>query len=364
MKVLLVSHENPATPLGGLGIFIREFSLELKKHLDCKVLFLDNELTIKDGKTPEFVDYCIQPEARFPTSVEESRYIDTATKYLTQIIPILAEFKPDIIHCNDRQSFLPFKDFDNVIYSSHLVYTDLIGRSGLNTWVELEHKIEALAVRDAKEVVAYSQFQQRILKHKVYWERDAKVLPLGADLKSYYRDTTQKSVPRLAFYGRFHNEHKGFDLFIKVARKLKEKYERNISIVAYGKGEVEKEFREKVLDQCEFLDGKSKYDALSKVDMVLMPSRYEPFGLAGLEALASGCILFAPSSIGMDEYLTPENHVKINDQVENITKKVCDVIDNIPRYEEMRKNAIDSTKNWTWSNSVNEHIKLYKKILS
>lgn len=62
-----------------------------------------------------------------------------------QVDYILKTFKPDIIHCNDRQTFMPFRFFNNVVYSSHLFFCDLLGLKNLNDSLYNELKVERCA---------------------------------------------------------------------------------------------------------------------------------------------------------------------------------------------------------------------------
>ncbi|HBG36768.1 MAG TPA: hypothetical protein DDW88_06865 [Treponema sp.] len=71
-----------------------------------------------------------------------------------------------------------------------------------------------------------------------------------------------------------------------------------------------------------------------------MPSRYEPFGLTGLEAMASGCLLLATRGLGMDEYAIPgKNSLMIPNSLSGIADILYDVITHYDSYTDVRIQA-------------------------
>jgi glycosyltransferase involved in cell wall biosynthesis len=103
---------------------------------------------------------------------------------------------------------------------------------------------------------------------------------------------------------------KGYLEFIKAVNFLGEdfKNQNDVEYFLYGRGEINSYVDLSLFNNPEFLEGEELYKAYSQMDIVVMPSRYEPFGLTGLEAMASGNLLLATSGLGMDSYMNPEKN--------------------------------------------------------
>ena len=109
MKILLVTNEDPGFPVGGLSTFI----LGLKRGLldlglEVRILLIRYESS-PTQKIPasDQVDYDIWGHHRFLSSSIDGQILEAAHSVLIQTLPILQDWKPDIIHCNDRQTFMP-----------------------------------------------------------------------------------------------------------------------------------------------------------------------------------------------------------------------------------------------------------------
>ena len=131
MRILFVTTEHPGNLYGGLGTFTREYVRELRKYADVKCVYFH----LQDTPLPEpdlTVDYVIAPEHIFEAFSPEARILEVASSFRSQLEPILKSFRPDVIHCNDRQTYLPFRFEKNVFYSSHLIFTDLLTSNTMN----------------------------------------------------------------------------------------------------------------------------------------------------------------------------------------------------------------------------------------
>lgn len=97
----------------------------------------------------------------------------------------------------------------------------------------------------------------------------------------------------IGFMGRFHDV-KGIDILLKAAAKLKEEGKR-FRILLAGDGEKAAELKTlaEELDLTERIDWlgwtSDKLKFYSKVDIAVIPSRSEPFGLTVVEAMAHQC---------------------------------------------------------------------------
>lgn len=144
MKILFVTSEHPNNKYGGLGAFTQNFLSTLKNY--CDVVSIYFHLTAETLPTPsDLIDYSFIPNVKFKSNSYETNILEVSASFREQVDYILKTFKPDIIHCNDRQTFMPFRFFNNVVYSSHLFFCDLLGLKNLNDSLYSELKVERCA---------------------------------------------------------------------------------------------------------------------------------------------------------------------------------------------------------------------------
>jgi glycosyltransferase involved in cell wall biosynthesis len=105
----------------------------------------------------------------------------------------------------------------------------------------------------------------------------------------------------LLFLGRLHHK-KGCDLLIEACRRV----DPGVPLVMAGPG-LETPFGQRLLRAAEgrdirfpgMLEGEAKWGALAAADAFLLPSHQENFGLAVVEALASGCPVLISDKINI-----------------------------------------------------------------
>ena len=365
MKVLFVTSEHPKNTWGGLGTFTREFTKVLRRYCSVVVVYFhfDNDEPPSPDST---IDYVLVPEKKFKAFAPEAQVLEAAASLRSQLQPIMNIFNPDVIHCNDRQTFLPFRFDKNVLYSSHLLFCDLLSMQGLDDIYFQELKIEKSALQNSCLSVFYSDFAQKRASKLVAGNFHPVILPLGFNpdkFKNSLLNTKEKI--NVGYFGRFENVQKGFMNFINsvnfLGKEFKEK--NNVEYFLYGRGEISNSVDLSLFNPPEFLSGEDLYQAYSKMDIVVMPSRYEPFGLTGLEAMASGCLLLATTGLGMDSYMDVEkNCLAIPQNPEGISLVLKDAILNIEKYKPLRECALESVKKFTWDRCVKSHFYYYSQI--
>lgn len=109
----------------------------------------------------------------------EARILENAASFRAQLDPIINDFNPDIIHCNDRQTYLPFRFNKNVFYSSHLLYCDMLSMQALDDVYFQEFKIERCALSCSVSVAVYSSFAAKRVSKLLPYACSPIILPLG-----------------------------------------------------------------------------------------------------------------------------------------------------------------------------------------
>lgn len=363
MKVLFVTSEHPGRLYGGLGTFTREYTRVLRKLRDVKVVYFHLGQTQPPDPDSD-VDYVIVPKKVFTSHSIEGRILENAASLRWQVQKILDVFQPDVIHCNDRQTFMPFRFDDNVLYSSHLLFCDMLGLQGLDDVYFQELKIEKAAFNYSAVSIVYSDFAaMRVIKN-ISASVSPVVLPLAINKKDFYDDKENETL-NVAYFGRFEDMQKGFTNFVKAVELLDKDFIKNYSVnfSLYGKGELPRWIDKSLFKEIDFLQGRDLYEAYAKTHIVVVPSRYEPFGLTGIEAMASGCLLLVVGGLGMDEYAFPGvNCLSIPDSPRGISEVIVDAVKNYNSYSGLRARAKADAESWTWNRCVAAHCRFYDAI--
>ncbi len=360
MKVLFVTSEHPARIFGGLGTFTREYTRVLRKKCDVKIVYFhfgSNKIPAPDSD----IDYVFSASKVFDAYSAEARILENAASFRTQIQPILDNFKPDVIHCNDRQTYMPFRFDTNVFYSSHLLFCDLLGLQGINDEYLQELKIEKCALSHAAVFAVYSKFAAQRAVNQITANCSPVVLPLAINPEQFYESKVPGKI-RVAYFGRFEDVQKGVSQFIGAVQSIGHtmKMQQPVTFSLFGKGELPSSVDVSLFNRICFLEGNDLYDEFAQTDIVVMPSRYEPFGLTGLEAMASGCLLLITKELGMDEYAVPgKNCLSIPNSAAGIADVLSDAILRFGSYAPIRSQAKQDAQRWTWERCVDAHYIFY-----
>jgi glycosyltransferase involved in cell wall biosynthesis len=198
------------------------------------------------------------------------------------------------------------------------VHATEYGRNaGLHT--PLQHRIHAheqQLVQEADRIICCSRFMARevarlfaipeekvtVIENGVVPENIAAAKLSGADRMNYARDDEEL----LFFVGRLVKE-KGLEVLLAALAKVFPV--RNVRAVIAGKGpmfaELERQARgygiRERINFAGFMADDERNRLLATADLVVLPSLYEPFGIAVLEAMAAGATVVVSDVGGMSE---------------------------------------------------------------
>ncbi|MGF0089492.1 glycosyltransferase family 4 protein [Segatella copri] len=167
-------------------------------------------------------------------------------------------------------------------------------------------------------------------------------------------------------------EHiKGMDLVVPAFAKVYEK-NKNIRLLVVGDGSWQKQMEEdanrlQLGKNIEFAGMQKQTDLQSyydKIDVLLMPSRSEGFGLTAIEGMARGCVLVASNTGGLPEVVR-EGYVGLLHQpesVDDLANKICSLIENPKLLEQMRSHLSDYVHQFTFERYADLFNDLYSKL--
>ena len=121
LRILFVTSEHPDFLYSGLGTFTRDYVCELKKYCDVFCVYFHLTGGIKPLSNG-IVDLVLEPKVVFNTFTSDAKSLEVASSLRASLNSVIDNFKPDVIHCNDKQTYLPFRFDKNVFYSSLLFF--------------------------------------------------------------------------------------------------------------------------------------------------------------------------------------------------------------------------------------------------
>ncbi len=221
------------------------------------------------------------------------------------------------------------------------------------------HTLLKAGFRIFDRVVAVSDGQaQWLVDAGLVANEKLKTIQSCVDLKMFRYVAPQASSPKVfGAVGRF-DQQKGFDILVEAFRKLPN---RDVELRLYGKGEQEAELRalagnDKRIKFCGFSDEPAAL--ASELDVFLMPSRWEAYGLVGIEALCAGRVLIANKIDGLQDHAAGGAIFAIGPSVEQWRDTLADFLrckSNTPTNVSYRENnKLERRFEVCWMNLIDE----------
>ncbi|MEC1548373.1 glycosyltransferase family 4 protein [Bacillus rugosus] len=289
MNILMLSLELPHEPKSGLGVHLNRLISYLKPHINITVC---------------------TPSRRLFSYAQFEDFIADANFTMIQ----------DVLSCNERFDLIHAHD-DMTAPAAH----DLKKRLGLPLaatihGLESERKkvcqeaphpyrlqTERLLINSADELIVLSTFMKRALD-KIARKKPT-VIPSPASMEEEKRQIPRSMNKRFLFsFGRFVPE-KGFSQLLKVFAILRQR-QPDLHLVLAGEGPSLSSYEKlaaelNVEDRVMFLPFMHRRDIrafLSRCEMAVFPSFYEPFGLAAQESMEQGVLTAVSQSGGFCDY--------------------------------------------------------------
>ena len=130
---------------------------------------------------------------------------------------------------------------------------------------------------------------------------------------------------------------------------------------AWLKQQTEKKIPGKII-QLGHLDKDLLADYYANADVFVHPNPREPFGIAPLEAMASGVPVVAPNAGGILSYATDDNIWMVEPTGENFADAVREITENPERTTEKIKNALETARANTREKSTDRLLATYDKM--
>ena len=322
LRVTLLSSEWRSTK-GDLSTFNRELAIQLAKRPSVEVSVFLPQCSEEDKRVAASHNvHLIEAEAM--SGLEPDLWLswlpeDHAVHCVIGHGPVLGRLVQIIKRhhdCKWIQVVTTFPDEDNVYLTAH----------GVLTRIEEKHQAEVKLCEKADQVVAVGpKLAQVFSRYFCAGGKDQDVLNLTPGIISEFCDVKQATEERKTFsvvvFGRGDHEDfelKGYDIAARAIAELRNEPEPyKLLFVGPPSGEVGK-VRDRLLRQaidrsqltvhCFIESGEQLARLFCEVDLAIMPSRTEGFGLAALEALSAGLPVLVSKNSGIGEALEEVPH--------------------------------------------------------
>ncbi len=180
---------------------------------------------------------------------------------------------------------------------------------------------------------------------------------------------TRAGIPEnsivLLYAGRISPE-KNIGLLVEMMEILAKDTGKDFRLLVAGAGpqsdwlkeETEKRFLNKVV-LLGHLDKEILANYYANADVFVHPNPREPFGIAPLEAMASGVPTLAPNAGGILSYATNENAWLVEPTAENFASAAREIVENPALKEEKIATALQTARSNTWEKSTNRLLATY-----
>ncbi len=332
MRVLMVSWEYPPVVVGGLGRHVHALATELAAA-GHDVVVLSRRPAGTDAHTHPTLDETVDgvrviSVAEDPTHLEFERDMVAWTlamghALLRAALVRLGGWRPEVVHAHDWLVAHPAVALADVLGVPLVATVHATEAGRYNGWLSSPlsrqvHSAEWWLANRADAVIACSSAMRDEIAE--LFDLDAEsvtVLHNGIAPREWrvgpkrVTAARQKHAPRgeplLLYFGRLEYEKGVHDLVAALPRIRRAHPGARLVVAGTGTGAdmlVETARTHRVLRSVEFLGHLPDDDLaalLAAADAVVLPSRYEPFGIVALEAAAAGAPLAASTAGGLGE---------------------------------------------------------------
>ncbi|TWP53538.1 glycosyltransferase family 4 protein [Lentzea tibetensis] len=361
MRVLMLSWEYPPVVVGGLGRHVHALATQLAAQ-GHDVVVLCRQPSGSDAITHPTSDV-VSEGVRLVRVAEDPAHLvfekdlvawTLAMGHAMARAGLALNWKPDVVHAHDWLVTHPAVALAEA-YGVPLVATVHATEAGRHSgWLshplnQQVHSVEWWLANRADSLITCSSAMRAEVAH--LFEVDTAritvlhngIEPHGwrvrpADVAAARAEYSPHGDPLLLFFGRLEWEKGVQDLIAALPRVRR--HHRGTRVVVAGGGSqkqwlTEQARKHKVLRAVHFaghLPDRSLAALLSAADAVVLPSKYEPFGIVALEAAAAGTPLVASTAGGLGEVvLDGETGLSFTPgDIDGLARAVRDVLSDRP----------------------------------
>ena len=205
------------------------------------------------------------------------------------------------------------------------------------------------------------------------------ITPFGVDIKKFKNLNLKKEDNKIIVgIVKTLSKKYGIEYLIRAIKELENILAKEIffkiRLVIYGKGELEEKLKQlskklKIENKVKFkgyIDNSKVPEAINRMDIFVVPSILESFGVAAVEAMACEIPIIVSDADGLKEVVVDNEtgFVVPKKSSIDIAKKIKIIIENKEIVKKFKKNARERVlKLYDWDKNVNNMINIYKELL-
>jgi glycosyltransferase involved in cell wall biosynthesis len=399
MKVLTFGWDFPPHTTGGLGVACQGLTRELAKEGvevlfvlpksqavqgDSRFIFADVERMVRTREINSSIAPYLGSQSLLDVYDEygvrklyQNTLLEEVHAFAHKASQIAAEEEFDLIHAHDWTSYLAgvaakIVSGKPLVLHVHATAFDQAAGDNVDPAV---FKIEKEAFAAADRILTVSNFTKQIIVEKHGADPDkVEVVHNGIDsMEPKHHEPTLQELrtqgKRIVLYHGRITIQKGVDYFIKAAQKVIE-YDPNVVFVISGKGDMTGQIMQQVgalgLSQHVLFAGALWYEERDQmyqsVDLVVMPSVSEPFGLVPLEAIQHGTPSLISKQSGVSEIITHVLKVDFWD-VDDMANKILAALRYPVMHGQLVKEGKREALRLSWHVAAKKVVDVYKRLL-
>lgn len=306
---------------------------------------------------------------------------------LTNFFKVYRDFamnEYDVIHFNSVPKWINGSSVMLKFSKERCVHTIL----NIHGIIQQEHEVEPtlgpISYADLSNTVGACKAVDRVVVNSEYMRNSvvsyygAKrskivVIPNGVDLKRFSGEADRLALsgePAILYVGDI-SRRKGVDVLIKAAAKLQSALP-NMKLHLVGSGRYLSDFQRLALEEGigkrVFFHGWVPDSIIPRyfksADMCVFPSRYEPFGIVVLEAMASGVPIVASNAGGIREIICHGENgflFEIDDSAA-LSNTILALYKDADLRKRMSDATLKSAVKYSWENIAERYASLYKRL--
>ncbi len=369
MRILVITKTLDAHRHGGFETHVTELCTRLAKkhtvHVVCRKIPARNAIR----KKYNFKVYDVSYAGIGIDAVDNLTSIPAFSKKIKELIQTNGY---DIVHGHgiSSQAYLKTKGRSPFIYTLHGISSEhLIGyKQPLRALLKVLFDKESTCVKAADKIICVSNktAEDAVNYYNIRKEKCV-VIPNGVDTKRFKKKRHRKTNT-IGFVGYVH-EHKGIHFLLR-AMKLVIKYVNDAELIIVGNGNIKK-FRNmarklEIENSVNFTGpvSRSKLEKLySTFDVFVMPSLYEGFGIAPLEAMASGVPIIVSDTGQLSELADRTGFVIDPENTRQLAEKIETILQDDKLRTMLSKNCLEKAKYYEWDRIAKMTLDVYKSLL-